>query len=64
MKFSKRELELSANILGNISVAWFTAGVISPLLLKKVTGYNVLFSILSGIVLSGLFAAYALSLIK
>lgn len=61
--FSKKQLALSANILGNMSVAWFAGGIISPIFLKS-NGYDLIFSIMIGIIATGVFSFFALLLIN
>ena len=34
-KFSSRQLNRASEIIGNISVAWFSGGVIAPLITKS-----------------------------
>lgn len=64
MKFSNAQLKQTAEILGNLSIAWFTAGIIAPLFVT--TGFDSKFvgSILATVSISGIFALFSISLVK
>jgi len=53
-----------SEILGNISVAWFAAGVIAPMFTSRGSGIDVLASLLIGIVMTGIFGSASVVLMK
>lgn len=61
---SPSQKQLLAEIFGNIAVAWFTAGVISPVFLDNIFPTKLLFSVGLGILFAAGFILTALLLIK
>ena len=61
---SNKQLERASEILGNISVAWFSAGAISPLFIGSRNIADLLFSLGVSMTLSAIFFAVSLELIK
>lgn len=59
---SPSQKQLLAEILGNIGVAWFTAGVIAPVFLGALS-FKLLFSAGFGILFTGAFIGLALYII-
>lgn len=53
-KLSKGQLKAASEIFGNISVAWFTAGVISPLFIFQDNLLKHLLTFIAGIPIGGL----------
>ncbi len=60
---SPKQRQLLAEILGNIAVAWFTVGVISPLFLANVNPDRIAISVSAGILLTVAFILASLSII-
>jgi len=60
---SAKQKQLLAEILGNMAVAWFTVGVISPLFLANPNPDRVAVSVSAGILLTVAFILASLSLI-
>lgn len=54
-KLNSRQLDRTSEILGNVSVAWFTVGVISPVFIKPKSIIDLVFFIFLGIVVGGFF---------
>ena len=63
MKLSDEQLNRASEILGNIAVAWFSAGVISPLFVRT-QNIDLYFAFAISIILSILFFVISLDLIK
>ena len=61
---SKSQLKLLAEMFGNAAVAWFVGGVITPLFLGTENTQIFLLSIMTGILISSVFAFLALNLIE
>lgn len=61
---NKKQRTLIADIFGNIAVAWFAIGVISPVFIKSGDSYSVAASILMGLGGFGIFFYLALKLLK
>jgi hypothetical protein len=63
-KLSSGQLRAGSEIAGNIAVAWFSAGVISPLFIrpKDIPELSVLLGI--GLVMAGLFTGSSLYLVR
>lgn len=61
---SSNQKQLLAEVFGNIAVAWFTAGVISPVFLENIFPTKLLFSVGLGILFAAGFILTALLLIK
>jgi len=60
---SAKQKQLLAEILGNMAVAWFTVGVISPLFLINPNPDRIAISVSAGILLTVAFILASLSLI-
>lgn len=58
------QLNRASEVLGNISVAWFTAGVISPLFVRPKSIPELVSLFVLSIVMAGLFFIWSLSLVK
>lgn len=63
-KFSVGQRKVASEILGNIAVAWFTAGVISPFFTKPQELFDFLFAFVVSLVMVGLFSKIALDLVR
>ena len=63
MKLSDEQLNRASEILGNIAVAWFSAGVISPLFVQA-QNIDLYIAFVISIILSILFFVISLDLIK
>ena len=64
MRFSKDQYKAVSEIFGNISSAWFTAGVISPLFVKPETGLKLAVFLVGGVLLSVVFASLSAGILK
>lgn len=60
MVFRQSQLNRVSEIAGNVSVAWFTAGIISPLFTRQSSLENLLFT--SGLSLAMTFVFFMISL--
>ena len=63
-KLSSGQLKAASGITGNVSAAWFSIGVISPILLPVGDPGQVLAKILGGMFGAGIFAAISLYLAR
>ena len=63
MKLSIAQKNVAAEILGNTAVAWFSIGVISPLLLGPENPQPI-YSLIVSFILSGLSGMLAISLVR
>jgi len=61
---SAGQLKAASEILGNIAVAWFTIGVISPLLLGTKNSSEFILFLGFGLTMSGLFTIFSLLLVR
>lgn len=64
MKLSAGQEKAGSEMLGNVSVAWFTASVIAPFFLSKVDLGDMAAKIFVGLVLSIFFAIISLLLVR
>jgi len=64
VKLNKDQKKLTAEILGNVSVAWFASGVISPFFLRNLGAFDILRSFFLGLFLFLLFFFIAIYLLK
>lgn len=64
MKLSVGQPKAGSEILGNVSVAWFTGSVIAPFFLPKISSEEIASKIFVGLVLSAIFAIISLLLVK
>lgn len=53
-----------SQIIGNISAAWFSAGIISPIFIKIESLSKLLFSVITTIIMAIAFAAGSVILVK
>lgn len=63
-KITSSQLNRLSEIFGNISVAWFTAGVIAPFFTKFDSNSDVFANVLLSLAMSGLFVYLSLKFIK
>lgn len=61
-KLSSTQRKQLAEILGNIAVAWFAGGIISPLFAHAVLGEAILY-VLIGLLLTVFFSAVSVTLV-
>lgn len=64
MRLSAGQSKAGSEMLGNISVAWFTASVIAPFFLPRAGLEEIIWKILLGLVLSVIFAIMSLVIVK
>ena len=64
VKLSIGQLKQASEILGNLAVAWFSAGIISPLLVRPKTLSELVSVVVLGLGMSVLFTLVSLSLVK
>lgn len=64
IKFSDKQEGRLSEILGNISVAWFTAGVISPIFITAITPQELLNKVIIPIAISFIFVILSLKVDK
>jgi len=63
-RLSIGQLNRASEILGNIAVAWFSAGAISPLLAAPRNLWNFVFTFGTSILMAVLFTVFSLTLVK
>ena len=63
-KLSVRQLKRTSEILGNIAVAWFAAGVISPAFTRPEDIADLLVKLIVSLFMTGFFSAISLSAVK
>ncbi|MCL5675778.1 MAG: hypothetical protein M1120_01485 [Patescibacteria group bacterium] len=63
-KLSSGQLKAASEITGNITVAWFSAGAISPVFVRPQDIFGFLSSFLLSMIMAGVFSAFSLSLTK
>lgn len=63
-KLSKGQLARASEVFGNISVAWFSAGAISPVLARPNSVIDFLLTFALSMIWGGIFFAIALELAK
>jgi len=63
-KPSVGQLKRTSEVLGNIAVAWFSAGVISPLFARPKNIIQFIFTFGISLVMAGIFFVLALELVK
>lgn len=63
-RLSSGQLKAASEITGNIAVAWFSAGVISPLFIRPREIVEFLIFLLIGLTMASLFASGSLYLAK
>lgn len=62
--FNRTQLKAVSDILGNIAVAWFSAGAISPLLIQP-KSTNIYIALLAiGMTMASIFAYGSLAVVK
>lgn len=62
--FSQGQLNRASEILGNLSVAWFTVGVISPLFIRPKEIIDLLTNLVVGLTMAGIFAFWSIYLAR
>ena len=63
-KFIDSQLNRASEVAGNIAVAWFSAGAISPLLSKPGSFIDFLFTFVIALSMAGFFFAMSLQLAR
>lgn len=63
-KLTKEQSNRLSEVSGNITVAWFSAGVISPLFVRPRTAIDFLVGFVLSLLMAGAFLAGSLSLAK
>ncbi|PIQ72672.1 hypothetical protein COY13_03985 [Candidatus Roizmanbacteria bacterium CG_4_10_14_0_2_um_filter_36_35] len=63
-KLSSTQLNRVSEITGNISVAWFSGGIITPLIARSVSLIEFLFYFIVSLFMSGAFFVVSLEIIK
>lgn len=63
-QLSVGQRKVAAEIIGNIAVAWFTAGIISPFFIKPKILFEFFRSLVIVLIMSIFFAYGSLSLVK
>ncbi|MFZ5366588.1 MAG: hypothetical protein ACOZBZ_04940 [Patescibacteria group bacterium] len=63
-RFSSGQLKAASEITGNIAVAWFSAGAISPLFAHPQNILDFLASFVVSLAMAGAFSIVSLSLVK
>lgn len=63
-RLSAAQMDRTSEILGNISVTWFSAGVISPVFVKPKDVIEFISLFLLSLIMSGLFFVWSLSIAK
>lgn len=63
-KLSFRELNRASEIIGNISVAWFSGGVITPLIARSFRSIEFIIFFVVSLLMSGMFFIISLEIIK
>ena len=63
-KFTDSQLNRASEVAGNIAVAWFSAGAISPLLSKPGSFIDFLFTFAIALSMAGFFFTVSLQLTK
>ena len=63
-RFTFSQLNRISEIFGNITVAWFTAGVIAPFFTKLDSDIDLIANVLISLILSGLFAYLSIEFVK
>lgn len=64
LKLSTIQRERISEVFGNISVAWFSAGVISPIFFPPQTIFDFLYTFVVSLLLSVVFLVLSLLIIK
>lgn len=64
LRLSKGQLARISEILGNISVAWFSAGTISPLFTPPQTVFDFLIRLIVSLIMASVFLFLSLTIIK
>ena len=63
-KFSSRQLNRASEIIGNISVAWFSGGIIAPIFSRSLKLIEFITFIVVSLIVSGIFFSISLEIIK
>ncbi|MFA5770701.1 MAG: hypothetical protein WC894_04380 [Patescibacteria group bacterium] len=63
-KFSFRQLNRASEIIGNISVAWFSGGIITPLITNSLSFIEFVYIFLVSLFMSVFFFILSLEIIR
>lgn len=63
-KLSFVQLSRASEIIGNVSVAWFSGGIITPLIARSMNFIEFLFYFIVSLFMSGVFFIVSLEIIK
>lgn len=63
-RFSKGQMMRISEIFGNLSIAWFTAGIISPLFIRSQSFIDFFLNFSVSLVISGILASWSVYLMK
>lgn len=63
-KFSFAQLNRASEIIGNISVAWFSGGVIAPIISHSFRLIEFITFFIVSLIMSGIFFNFSLEIIK
>lgn len=64
LKLSQKQVDRASEIVGNIAVAWFSAGAISPIFVRPKSVFEFLISFGVSLVMTGFFFTISLYLIR
>ena len=64
MNLNKSQLERTSEIMGNITVTWFSAGVITPLFIRPKNFIEFIFLFALSLLMAGLFFLGSLHLVR
>lgn len=63
-KLSVKQLDRISEIFGNISVAWFSSGVIIPIITKQIDSLDFWLRLVLSLVMAGAFFVISLTILK
>jgi len=63
-KLSIGQSKAASEILGNIAVAWFTVGVISPIFIRPRSFFDFISNLMLGLIMTIFFSATCLNFVK
>lgn len=63
-KLSLAQLNRASEIIGNVSVAWFSGGIIMPLIARSMNFIEFLFYFIVSLFMSGVFFIVSLEIIR
>jgi hypothetical protein len=64
LKLSKGQVIRESEILGNVSVAWFTAGIISPIFVHSQNAFDFFIPVSLSLAMTVAFAGFSIYLMK